>query len=141
MGLFALHARAVGHVKTQPPGARIDRNGLFPAYYTRMIPCASLTLSALLGTMTASLAAKLDFYRDVYPFLKTNCISCHNKTTTKADLNMETPELMLKGGETGPGLVPGKGMESLVVQAALHQGDMEMPPKNNKSGAMDLTPA
>ncbi len=99
-------------------------------------------LAALLFSLPAALpAAELDFYRDIYPFLKVNCISCHNKTTTKADLNMETPELMLKGGETGPGIVPGKGAESLVVLASMHQHDMEMPPGNNKSGAVDLTPA
>ncbi len=86
-------------------------------------------------------AADLDFYKDIYPFLKTNCISCHNKTTTKADLNMETPELMIKGGEAGPALVPGKSAESLVVAASLHTQDLEMPPPNNKSGAVNLTPA
>ena len=90
---------------------------------------------------SSAFAADLDFYKDVYPFLKMNCISCHNKTTTKADLNMETPELMIKGGETGPALVPGKSAESLVVAASLHTQDMEMPPPNNKSGAVNLTPA
>ncbi len=87
------------------------------------------------------MAAELDYFRDVYPFLKTNCISCHNKTTTKADLNMETPEMMKKGGESGPSIVPGRSAESLVVQASLHQHDMEMPPGNNKSGAVNLKPA
>jgi len=90
---------------------------------------------------SSAFAADLDFYKDVYPFLKTNCISCHNKTTTKADLNMETPELMIKGGEAGTALVPGKSAESLVVAASLHTQDMEMPPPNNKSGAVNLTPA
>ena len=90
---------------------------------------------------SSAFAADLDFYKDVYPFLKTNCISCHNKTTTKADLNMETPELMIKGGEAGPALVPGKSAESLVVAASLHTQDLEMPPPNNKSGAVNLTPA
>lgn len=90
---------------------------------------------------TALSAEDLDFYRDIYPFLKNNCISCHNKTTTKADLNMETPEMMIKGGEAGPALVPGKSAESLVVLASLHEQDMEMPPANNKSGAVNLTPA
>ena len=99
------------------------------------------SLLALFCTSTASLAADLDYYKDVYPFLKTNCISCHNKTTTKADLNMETPALMIKGGEAGTALIPGKSAESLVVQASLHQHDMEMPPGNNKSGAVNLTPA
>ncbi len=96
-------------------------------------------LLALLIGLPAT-AADLDYYKDVYPFLKTNCISCHNKTTTKADLNMETPALMIKGGEAGTALVPGKSAESLVVQASLHQHDMEMPPGNNKSGAVNLTP-
>jgi WD40 repeat protein len=98
------------------------------------------SLIALLCTSTAALAADLDYYRDVYPFLKANCISCHNKTTTKADLNMETPELMIKGGESGPSIIPGKGAESLLVTASLHTKDMEMPPPNNKSGAVNLIP-
>jgi WD40 repeat protein len=100
-----------------------------------------LPLAAIMATILPASAAEPDFYRDVYPFLKTNCISCHNKTTTKADLNMETPELMLKGGESGPSVVPGKSAESLVVQASLHQHDMEMPPPKNKSGAQNLTQA
>lgn len=98
----------------------------------------SLLLFAL--SVTSASAEELEFYRDVYPFLKGNCISCHNKTTTKADLNMETPEFMIKGGESGPSLIPGKSAESLVVQASLHANDMEMPPANNKSGAVNLTP-
>lgn len=97
-------------------------------------------LIILVCSTTASWAADLDFYQDVYPFLKSNCISCHNKTTTKADLNMETPELMIKGGESGPAIVPGKSEESLIVAASRHTQDMEMPPPNNKSGAVNLTP-
>lgn len=98
--------------------------------------------AGLLGlTRAMAVSAELDFYRDVYPVLKANCISCHNKTTTKGDLNMESPELMKKGGETGPGVIPGKSAESLVVQAAAHlDPDLLMPPKNNKAGAVDLKP-
>jgi WD40 repeat protein len=101
-------------------------------------PAALIAFASLVAPLAA---ADLDYYKDIYPFLKTNCISCHNKTTTKADLNMETPELMIKGGESGPSIVPGKSGESLVVLASLHKQDMEMPPPNNKSGAVDLTPA
>lgn len=85
------------------------------------------------------LGAEIDFYRDVYPVLKSNCIACHNKTTTKAALNMETPEAMRKGGDSGEGVIPGKSAESLIFQAAAHIGDVEMPPKGNKSGALKLT--
>ena len=102
----------------------------------------SVKLLSLLAFAAASqaMSAELDFYQDIYPFLKTNCISCHNKTTTKADLDMETPEMMKKGGESGPSIIPGKGAESLVVLASLHQNDLEMPPASNKSGAVNLTP-
>ncbi|MCB1090752.1 MAG: hypothetical protein KDL87_04430 [Verrucomicrobiae bacterium] len=85
-------------------------------------------------------SAEPDFYQDVYPFLKANCIACHNKTTTKAGLNMETPALMIKGGDTGPSIVPGKSGDSLLVEASVHSPDFEMPPPNNKSGAVNLTP-
>lgn len=84
---------------------------------------------------------KPEFYQDVYPFLKANCISCHNKTTAKAGLNMETPELMIQGGDSGPSIVPGKSAESLLVEASVHSPDLEMPPPNNKSGAVKLTDA
>ncbi len=84
-------------------------------------------------------AAPLDYDRDIRPFLKENCIACHNKTTTKGGLNMETPELMAKGGETDVGIIPGKGAESIMYQAAAHTWDSEMPPKGNKVGAVNLT--
>lgn len=84
-------------------------------------------------------AGETDFYRDVYPFLKANCISCHNKTTTKAGLNMETPELMIKGGDSGPSIVPGNSSESILVEASIHTDEMEMPPPKNKTGAVKLT--
>lgn len=81
----------------------------------------------------------IDYEKQIHPFLKDNCIACHNKTTTKGGLNMETPALMEKGGETDKGLIPGKGMESIIYQAAAHTWDSEMPPKGNKVGAVNLT--
>lgn len=88
----------------------------------------------------AAAAAEVDFYRDVYPVIKSNCVACHNKTTTKAALNLETPETMRQGGDSGEGVIPGNSAESLIYQAAAHVGEVVMPPKGNKSHALDLTP-
>ncbi len=88
----------------------------------------------------AAAPAPIDYDKQVRPFLKDNCIACHNKTTTKGGLNMETPELMAKGGESDKGIIPGKGAESVMYQAAAHTWDSEMPPKGNKVGAVNLTP-
>lgn len=112
---------------------------------------ASLLLAA---TVAASAAEKgplpiaevqrkepVNFDRDLLPFLNDNCLACHCKTTTKGGLNMETPELLLKGGESGPAIVPKKSMESLVLQAAAHlESDLVMPPRDNKAKAKNLTP-
>ena len=67
--------------------------------------------------------------------------SCHSQTTRKGGLNLETPELMLKGGENGPAIVPGHAGDSLALQAAAHlDDDLAMPPRDNKAKAKDLTP-
>ncbi len=82
----------------------------------------------------------VDFYREIVPLLQANCLPCHNQTTTKADLRLETPDDMLKGGESGPALVPGKADESLLLRLSTHAEKPRMPPKDNKVNAVDLTP-
>ena len=98
---------------------------------------AALCAGLCLGQPSAD-AGDIDFYQDIYPILKSNCIACHNKTTTKAALNMESPESMRKGGDSGEGIIPGNAAESLIYQAAAHTEDVEMPPKGNKSGALNF---
>ena len=83
----------------------------------------------------------VNFEREVLPFLSDNCLACHCQTTRKGGLNLETPELMLKGGENGAAIVPGRAGDSLALQAAAHlDADLAMPPRDNKAKARDLTP-
>lgn len=83
----------------------------------------------------------VNFAREIHPLLKRNCLACHNTTKAKADLNLESPEMMRKGGETGPALVPGKSAESLLLKSAAHlDEDLVMPPPGNKVKAANLTP-
>lgn len=82
------------------------------------------------------------FESDVFPFLSDNCVSCHSKSTHKGGLNLETPEAILKGGDSGPSVVPGKPLESLLIKASIHEDpDSAMPPRDNKVKAKNLTPA
>ena len=105
----------------------------------RRHPAVMAWVCAAFFTAPDARAQDLDFYKDVFPALESNCVSCHNKTSAKAGLNLESPESILKGGDSGPALKPGKGAESLIVKSAAHQTDAAMPPKNNKSGAVDLS--
>ena len=101
---------------------------------------AAAALAAPLQMATVSHPKPVDFPTEIKPILKANCSACHNKTTTKGGLNMETPELMKKGGESGAAIEPGKGAESLLLQSAAHMTDSDMPPKGNKVGAENLKP-
>jgi WD40 repeat protein len=82
----------------------------------------------------------VDFEKEVLPILKNNCLACHNQTKSKADLILETPQSILKGGESGPAVVPRKSAQSLLLRAAAHWEKPFMPPKDNKVAASDFTP-
>src|SRR6267378_3587326 len=82
----------------------------------------------------------IDFEKEILPILKNNCLACHNKTTTKAELILETPQDILKGGESGKVVAPKRSGDSLLLKIASHQVKPMMPPKNNKVEASDLTP-
>ena len=85
-------------------------------------------------------STQVDFAKEIVPFLKKNCFACHNEKKAKADLNLESPEAMMKGGDLGPALVPGKPMESLVFTFAAHLDEDPMPPAKNKAKAENLAP-
>ena len=101
----------------------------------------ALAAKAPIPIADANRTTPVDFDRDIRPFLSDNCLSCHCQTTTKGGLNLETPELMLKGGDSGAAIEPKKATDSLLLQAAAHlDDDLIMPPRDNKSKAKNLTP-
>lgn len=116
---------------------------LVPLAVAGMMLLAYETSAASAGTIEIKKIKRktaVDFDSEIFPFLKANCIACHNKTTSKSDLNLETPESISKGGESGKAIVVGKGKESLLVRCAAHLEDPDMPPKDNKVKAVNLTP-
>ena len=82
----------------------------------------------------------VSFEKEVLPVLSANCLACHNRTKAKADLVLETPTDMLKGGESGPAVVPKNADASLLLKVSAHRQDPVMPPKGNKVAAANLTP-
>jgi Planctomycete cytochrome C len=46
-------------------------------------------------------------------------------------LDMRSRDTLLKGGHRGAALVPGNAEQSLLYQAAAHQGELKMPPGSN----------
>jgi len=83
----------------------------------------------------------VDFEKEILPIFRGSCLACHNTTKAKGGLNLETPQMIAKGGDTGPASVAGKSAESLLFKAAAHlDPELIMPPKANKANAADLMP-
>ena len=63
---------------------------------------------------------------DIVPLLYLRCVACHGGRRQEAGLDLRTKKSILKGGKSGPALVPGKPEESLLIQK-IKSG--EMPPR------------
>jgi len=64
---------------------------------------------------------------DVLPIFQTRCVLCHGKGRQEGGLDLRTQATRLKGGKSGPSLVPGKPDESLILKR-ITSGEMP-PPK------------
>jgi hypothetical protein len=64
----------------------------------------------------ASAASQEFFESKVRPLLSKNCYGCHTGAKM-GGLQMDTLESLMKGGEDGPVVIPGKPDESLLVKA------------------------
>jgi hypothetical protein len=114
---------------------------------TRLLQRSSLNCIggvALVGLILTSTAARAEgpatdegvrlFEEKIAPVLKAECYRCHSEDAekVKGGLLLDSRAGMLKGGDSGPAVVPSKSDESLLIQAIRHEGDLAMPPKKPK---------
>src|SRR5262249_34177272 len=58
-----------------------------------------------------------------------SCFKCHGGMKVSNKLRVDSREALLKGGRSGPALVPGQADKSLLLQAIKHTHDeLKMPP-------------
>jgi hypothetical protein len=72
---------------------------------------------------------QVDFRRDILPILEKKCYRCHDAKKKEGELDMTTRAGLLKGGSSGPAIVPGNVEKSLMME--LIEFD-EMPPRKEK---------
>jgi uncharacterized membrane protein/mono/diheme cytochrome c family protein len=67
----------------------------------------------------------------VQPLLQSKCYGCHNANKKKGGLQMDKPELLMKGGKNGEIIIPTKAEESEMIRRLLlpREDDDHMPPK------------
>ncbi len=70
------------------------------------------------------------FEKRIRPVLVDSCYECHSTrdgNKVKGGLALDSRDGLLRGGESGPALVPGSPDDSLLIEALRHDG-LEMPP-------------
>lgn len=110
---------------------------------TRSIACLFTSLAATVSAFGAiedggknakSLPPEqVDFFeKKIRPVLVDKCYKCHSESAekVKGGLVLDTREGLLRGGDNGPGVVPGDLKESLLIEAIRYTNkEFAMPPK------------
>src|SRR4051812_11002972 len=98
--------------------------------------CLVAVVLALIARHAAAVPAGTEgadfFEKKVRPVLAASCFKCHSAASNKlkAGLMLDSRPALLKGGDGGPAVVPGKPDESPLIRAVRYDhDDLQMPPK------------
>ena len=98
-----------------------------------VISAVMFAVSAAVTIVHGDEAADL-FEEKVRPVLAARCFSCHGPAKQKAGLRLDSLVGMLRGGESGPVIIPEAPDDSSLVMAIRHDG-WEMPPDGKLTDA------
>jgi len=76
----------------------------------------------------AKMARGLEIFKShVRPVLAERCLKCHGGKDTEAGLDLSDRDRLLRGGDSGPAILPGRGKDSLMVKLLQHAKEPKMP--------------
>jgi hypothetical protein len=81
------------------------------------------------------------FETKIRPVLVEQCYKCHSEAAEKekklrGGLKLDTKDGVLKGGDTGAAMVPGKRDAGTLLKSLKYDGDIQMPPKGKLPDAV-----
>ncbi len=86
-----------------------------------------------IAKLPAAVSRAVDFRRDVQPILEASCVKCHGRGKAKGDWKLDTREMFLLPGESGPVVVLGDSAKSHFIHlVAGTDPDSIMPQKGTK---------
>ncbi|HEY0981435.1 DUF1553 domain-containing protein [Schlesneria sp.] len=110
-----------------PAPARTGRNPVANVLLLLVLACTGHVSTA---AEPIDPGAEQHFQTKVKPLLVGRCVSCHGPDKQLGGLRLDSFEAALKGGDTGPALVPGDPSKSLMLEAVQFvNSDLQMPPK------------
>lgn len=86
-----------------------------------------------IARLPAAVTRPVDFVRDIQPILEASCVKCHGRGKAKGDWRLDTREVFLQPGESGPAIVAGNSAQSRLIHlVAGTDPDDVMPKKGTK---------
>src|SRR5690606_15282083 len=120
----ALRLRGFGSDRMCRPSLLLSLSPLLPSF---------AALAAFGDEIPPAVARRVDFDGEVRPILTARCLACHGPDKQKGSLRLDRKSDAFKGGDEGDAIVPGKGIESLIVRlTAGEDEDRVMPPKGGR---------
>ncbi len=98
-----------------PPGKKDRLSEAELATIRRWIEAGARTATSA-DTHAGAVSAQELNQHDVIPILLRRCTVCHGARQQEANLDLRTKASMLRGGKSGPAIVPGKPEESLLIK-------------------------
>src|SRR5271170_4973735 len=103
-----------------------------PPLRIRILACSVAILAASRDSFAAApqqwAPKQIEFFETkVRPVLAGTCQKCHGAADHKGGLRLDSRDAVLKGGDSGAAVVPGKPDSSPMIEAINYRG-LEMPP-------------
>ena len=95
----------------------------------RMAPRFLLLTALVFPALADRASAQPVFARtgEAMQLLESRCMRCHDHGKTRGGLSLATRETLLRGGDTGPAIVPGSAAKSLLYQLVTRTDESAMP--------------
>jgi len=84
-------------------------------------------------------AQSVNFETDVLPIFRESCAQCHMGNASQGKLRVDSVSALLRGGASGPSIVPGKSGQSLLLKRILGTTDAPRMPVGTRPLSADQT--
>jgi mono/diheme cytochrome c family protein len=130
--LLLARVRGEGGGMRMPPGGELPRGqiALLAAWIDQGAewPDGAAALGNSSPGANPIAGQSVDFVRDIQPIFEASCYQCHSGAQPKSQLRLDSKPLALKGGLSGPVIVPGDSEGSRLVHRVLGlHGEQRMP--------------
>ncbi len=104
----------------------------------KSLAAAILFLGTGIGQATQRAPQTIDFSRDIYPIFERSCHSCHGPEQQQGQLRLDSRQAVLKGGQSGRIIQPGRSAESSLYQRVAGLNDLVRMPMGGELASDEI---